>query len=188
MRWPLSVLLTTVLTGIAGAVVWAQLAEPARWTVAGRGLQMGQEAVAAQFGVSLAFAVVGVGGGLLLGFLLGVLARPVGWPLVIIAAGAGAVATLIAWQLGMMWGPPDPSTVDGVTAGDTIPDELAVTFPAAFLAWSIAAIAGLLPGVALNPSARAEARAEEQRWQQETAVSAAHGRHDPSGEVDQVLR
>lgn len=187
MRWPLSVLLTTVLTGIAGAVVWSQLAEPARWTVADGGLQMGQEAVTAQFGVSLAFAAVGLGGGLLLGFLLGVLARPVGWPLVIIAAGAGAVATLIAWQLGMMWGPPDPSSVSGVTTGDTVPDELAVTIPAAFLAWSIAAIAGLLPGVALNPSARADARAEEQRWQ-EAATSATHGRHDPRGEVDQVLR
>ncbi len=187
MRWPLSVLLTTVLTGVAGAVVWAQLAEPARWTAAGGGLQMGQEAVTAQFAVSLAFAVVGLGGGLLLGFLLGVLARPVGWPLVIIAAGAGAVATLIAWQLGMVWGPPDPSTVTGLATGDTVPDELAVTIPAAYLAWSIATIAGLLPGVALNPSARADARAEEQRWQ-DAASSAAHGRHDPSGEVDQVLR
>lgn len=187
MRWPLSVLLMTVLTGLAGAVVWALLAEPARWTVVDNGLQMGQEAVTSQFGVSLAFAVVGLGGGLLLGFLLGVLARPVGWPLVIIAAGAGAVATVIAWQLGMMWGPPDPSTVSGVTTGDTVPDELAVTVPAAFLAWSIAAIAGLLPGVALNPSARADARAEEQRWQ-EAAASAAHGRHDPLGEADQVLR
>ncbi len=115
------------------------------------------------------------------------LARPVGWPLVIIAAGAGAVATLIAWQLGMMWGPPDPSTVNGVAAGDTVPDELAVTVPAAFLAWSIAAIAGLLPGLALNPSARADARAEEQRWR-DVAGSAAHGRHDPLGEADQVLR
>ena len=187
MRWPLSVLLTTVLTGIAGAVVWAQLAEPARWTVAGGGLQMGQEAVAAEFGVSLAFAVVGVGGGLLLGFLLGVLARPVGWPLVLVAAGAGAVATLIAWQLGMVWGPPDPSTVSGVTTGDTVPDELAVTVPAAFLAWSIAAIGGLLPGVALNPSARADAKAEEQRWQ-DAVASTPHGRQDPLGEADQVMR
>ena len=48
-------------------------------------------------------------------------------------------------------------------------------------------VAGLLPGVALNPSARADARAEEQRWQ-DAASSAAHGRHDPFGEVDQVLR
>ncbi|MEG9225623.1 hypothetical protein [Aeromicrobium sp. Sec7.5] len=187
MKWPLSVLLMTVLTGLAGAVVWVQLAEPARWTVADGSLQMGQEAVTAQFAVSIAFAVVGLGGGLLLGFLLGVLARPVGWPLVVVAAGAGAVATLIAWQLGMVWGPPDPSTVSGVSTGDTIPDELTVTIPAAFLAWSIAAIAGLLPGVALNPSARADARAEEQRWQK-AASSAAHGRHDPHGEVDQVLR
>ena len=187
MRWPLSVLLTTVLTGVAGAVIWVQVAEPARWTVADGGLQMGQEAVSAEFGVSLAFAVVGLGGGLLLGFLLGVLARPVGWPLVIVAAGAGAVATLVAWQLGMIWGPPDPSTVSGVTTGETVPDELAVTVPAAFLTWSIAAIAGLLPGLALNPSARADARAEEQRWR-EAAASAPHGRHDPLGEVDQVPR
>ncbi|WP_229053608.1 hypothetical protein [Aeromicrobium sp. Leaf350] len=186
MRWPLTALVTTVLAGVAGAVAWSQIADPARWTVAEQGLQMDQVAVAAQFGVTLTFVFVAVVGGLVLGFLLGVLARPVSWPLVPIAAVAGVVATLISWQLGLLWGPPDPSSVTGLAQGDTVPDVLALTFPAAFLAWPIATIAGLLPGVALNPAARAEAKDDELRWQ--AAVSAADARHDPFGEGDQVRR
>ncbi|GAA1733058.1 hypothetical protein GCM10009710_12250 [Aeromicrobium alkaliterrae] len=179
-------LATTVLTGVAGALAWSQLADPARWTATDRGLQMDQVAVADQFGVTLTFMAVAAVGGLLIGFLMGVLARPVGWPLVLAAAAAGGAATLISWQLGMLWGPPDPSSVTGLSAGDMVPDQLAITFPAAFLVWSIASIAGLLPGVGLNPSARAEAREDERRWL--AAESATDARHDPFGEVDQVQR
>jgi len=179
MRWRLAVLGAAILGGVAAALLWSRLAEPAAWTVAERGLQMGQSAAGDEFGVPLAFAVIGLAGGLVLGFLIGIVARPVRWSLVVVAMAAAGMATLIAWQLGVALGPPDPSTVAGLTVGDTVPDRLAVTVPAAFLAWPVATVAGLLPGVALNPHARGEARESAERYEQHVerwkAAQAASG-------------
>jgi hypothetical protein len=202
MRWRLAVLGAAIVGGVAAALLWSRLAEPAAWTVAERGLQMGQSAAGDEFGVPLAFAVIGLGGGLVLGFLIGVIARPVRWSLVVVAMAAAGVATLIAWQLGIVLGPPDPSGVTGLAVGDTVPDRLAVTVPAAFLAWPVATVAGLLPGVALNPYARAEARENAERYEQYLArwqaaqagvtapavPSAGDGGDDGVGDRDQVVR
>ncbi len=140
----------TAVVAVAGAVAWSELAEPAKWTVFNGQLQMDQVAVAADFGVALAFAVVGLVGGLVLGVVVGALAPRVAWPLVPLAIALAVIATLVSWRLGIVLGPPDPSTVTGLDEGDTVPDLLAVDLPAAFLAWPIAAVAGMLPGVWVN--------------------------------------
>ncbi|MFT4299868.1 MAG: hypothetical protein QM597_09565 [Aeromicrobium sp.] len=167
-------LVLPLLAGVAGAVVWSRWADPALWTVHEGQLQMGQEAVATEIGVPLAFAAVGVVGGLLLGFLIGLLSRQVDWPLVFVGLLSAGVATLVAWRLGIVLGPPDPVTVAGLSEGDTVQARLTLNLPAAFLAWPAATLAGLMPGVGLNPRGR--------------EPSARYGGDDAFGEVDQVGR
>ncbi|MFT4187285.1 MAG: hypothetical protein QM621_01730 [Aeromicrobium sp.] len=153
-----AVVLAPVVAGVVGAFAWSRLAEPPVWTVADGQLEMGEAAMAAEFGVAVDFALVGAVGGLLLGLLLAATARRAAWPLVPMALAGGAAAALVAWQLGVVWGPGDPSEAAGLAVGDTVPDRLAVGAPAAFFAWPIATVAGLLPGVMVNPRAREQAR------------------------------
>lgn len=148
MRRLLGVLVAAVLCGVAGAWLWAQIANPGTWTVTEQGLTMGEDAAQGQFSVLASFVAVGVGGGLLFG-LVGALLTGSGrahghWGLVPVLSALSMAAALIAWRLGVEFGPPDPQAVAGLAAGDTVSDQLAVNAWTAFLAWPIGTLVGIL--------------------------------------------
>ena len=51
---------------------------------------------------------------------------------------------MIAWRVGVLLGPPDPTSVKGLTVGDHVPAELAVDGIAPFLVWPIFGLVGLI--------------------------------------------
>ncbi len=145
VRW-LLIALSAVLLGVVSGVVWAQLADPGLWEVRETGIVLTEDASRGQFSVIVVFALIGVIAALLWAAAMTVLARRGGWLLVACIAVGATVAGVLAWQVGMLLGPPPPESVTGLTLGDRVPDELRVDGIAPFLVWPIAALIGVLLG------------------------------------------
>lgn len=155
MRGPLSSIVSILLvfagSGLLGAFAWATWAEPAHWAATERGLVMTESAVTAQFQVVAVFVAVGLVIGVLGGILTQVWIRrrgpdlgwpDLGWMVVPIVAIGALIAALVAWRVGVAFGPPDPSSATNLNLGDTVPDRLAIDTPTAFFAWALAAVFG----------------------------------------------
>lgn len=149
-RWIVGVVATAVAVGLAGAVAWATWADPAQWVVIDGGLSMNQPGSRGQFGAVITFVLVGLVAGLLLGLVAVVTAPRLGWTMTLVVGLAAVVASLISWRLGILVGPPDPTGVPGLSVGDTVPARLQVDTVAAFLAWPVGAMGGVLLGFGLN--------------------------------------
>jgi hypothetical protein len=86
--------------------------------------------------------------------------RDVGWiatPFIIVST---LIASVIAWRLGVLLGPPDPSSVKGVAVGGHIPARLAVDGLPPFLAWPIFGLAGFIGGMVLSSRLDEPARSD----------------------------
>ena len=133
-----------LLVGIAAGFVWEQLATPAEWEVRSTGLVMDEAASKGQFSVDVVFVLVGLVAALLLGTVTTWTLRDMGWLVTPLVLAATIAAAVIAWQLGIHLGPPDPSAVKGAAVGDHIPAELAIDGLAPFLVWPIFGLIGLI--------------------------------------------
>ena len=133
----------SLVVGVLGAALWAWWAEPAHWQVLQGRIVMTEYDSRAVFPVMLRFGVVGVALSLLLG-LVGQLLLRVDWSDAVLIASGAVVASLVAWRLGIILGPPDPTTVSGLKEGDIIEERLAVGSVVPFLAWPIGALLGVL--------------------------------------------
>ena len=139
-----------LLLGVAAGFVWELLATPAEWEVSKRGLLMDEAASKGQFGVVVVFVAVGAVASLALGGFTAWTLRDLGWiatPLVIVGTLA---ASVLAWRLGVLLGPPDPSSVKGVSVGGHIPARLAVEGVSPFLVWPISGLTGFIGALLLN--------------------------------------
>ncbi|WP_375003154.1 hypothetical protein [Aeromicrobium sp. CTD01-1L150] len=140
-----------LLLALAAGWAWELLAEPPRWEVTEEGAVLTQQAAQTQFRVELLFIGVGV---VLCGVwaaVLGGWCRVVGWWLAPLVALSAAAAAVVAWQVGVRLGPPDPSGVTGLAVGETFPDAMQTPSLAAFLLWSVAALGGLVLGLLTTP-------------------------------------
>lgn len=147
-----------LLLGVGVGALWALWADPGRWEVTEAGAVLSQRAASAQFGVELLFGGLGAVAALVWAFVAGVALRHAGWLLVPLCLLLSALAGLVAWQVGMALGPPDPRSVTGLSLGDTFPDEIRLDSFVTFLAWPVGALTGLVLG--LMVAAEREARAE----------------------------
>lgn len=138
-----------VVAIVGGAAAWVQFSDPAEWQVFGGRLVMDEQSAGAEIGVTATFVVVGLIAGLVIGLVLQAVFKS-DWTGTVVFGITAVIAGLAAWQLGMWWGPDDPSTVSGLTEGDTVPDQLAVEGIAPFFAWPIGAMAGILVGSLFN--------------------------------------
>jgi hypothetical protein len=143
--------------GVAAGFVWELLATPAEWEVRDTGIVMDEAASKGQFSVLVVFVAVGIVASLLLGSVLAWALRDAGWVVTPLVVAATVAASVIAWRLGILLGPPDPSSVKGVSVGDHIPARLAIDGLTPFLVWPIFGLIGLivttLIGVAREPLA-----------------------------------
>jgi len=133
-----------LLLGVGGGLVWLWLASPAEWDVGENGITMGESAARGQFGVVVAFVIVGAVTSFVWATVSTLFLRDLGWlftPVVIVVSLAAAV---IAWRIGVQLGPEDPATVTGAAVGDKLPSKLAVDGLTPFLVWPIFALTGLL--------------------------------------------
>ncbi|MBK5217247.1 MAG: hypothetical protein JJE02_06645 [Propionibacteriales bacterium] len=152
--------------GALGGVVWRLLAKPALWEVTDRGIVLTEDASTARFGVIVVFVLIGVVVSLVWGWYLGGRFHAARWPIVLVAGVTAFVAGVLAWRVGVWLGPPDPSSVEGLGSGDTVPQQLEIDTLAPFLVWPIAALASLL-------------------WR---VYSAGDGSHDGGRHVDEIDR
>ncbi|MCW2829743.1 MAG: hypothetical protein JWP31_435, partial [Aeromicrobium sp.] len=131
--------------GLAAGLTWLWLAEPARWEVRSNGIVLTEAAAKGQFSVVVTFIAIGAVVSLAWALCSALVLRDTGWvttPFVIVLT---VVAAVIAWGVGVTLGPPDPASVTGTSIGDRIPSSLGVDV-AAFLAWPLAGLVGLLIG------------------------------------------
>lgn len=130
--------------GVVGGLLWWWLAEPAEWEVTEQGIILTEDAARGQFAVVVTFVAVGAVLSLIWGWAAGRSLRELGWVLVPVLAVVAGAAAVIAWQVGLLLGPPDPRDVADPSLGDRLPSQLEVDAVAAFLVWPMFALLGLL--------------------------------------------
>ena len=130
--------------GVVGGLLWWWLAEPAEWEVTEQGIILTEDAARGQFAVVVTFVAVGAVLSLVWGWAAGRSLRELGWVLVPVLAVVAGAAAVVAWQVGLLLGPPDPRDVADPSLGDRLPSQLEVDAVAAFLVWPMFALLGLL--------------------------------------------
>lgn len=137
-----------IAAGVLGAWLWTQLADPPTFRVVKANAVMGEEQAGRQFGVDLSYALIGLGLSAPLGFLAGWRWHRVGWPLVVAAAVGAGLGAVVAWRVGIAWGPADPATLwRGAQVGDRLPEQLDVHAEGLLLSWPVGALVGVLLAV-----------------------------------------
>ena len=141
-----------LVLGAAGGLLWLWLAEPAEWEVTTLGIVLTEEAAQGQFAVIVTFVSVGAVLCLGWGWAAGRALGEVGWLLVPAFALMAGGAAVIAWQIGVAFGPTHPRDVVGPSLGDRLPAPLEIDSVAPFLVWPMFALLGLLLAAWLDRS------------------------------------
>ena len=137
-----------LMLGCIAGFLWAALAEPASFMVAGGEAAMGELEAGQEFGVDVVFASIACVCGLAAGSFLGWRYHRIGWPQVLSTVAAATVAGLLAWKLGVWLGPADPaSLLPSTPAGGLLPQRLDVHAPGLLLVWPVSALVGLIASV-----------------------------------------
>jgi hypothetical protein len=148
-----AVVVTCVLFAVAGAIagwLWAELADPPAYEVLRAGAIMGEEQAGREFGVDVTYALIALAFAVPIGLLTGWRWHRVGWPQVLAAAGGAAIASVVAWQLGVQLGPSDPAdALSTAQVGDLLPEQLDVHAMGLLLAWPMGALVGVIIAVLL---------------------------------------
>jgi len=136
--------LGVLLLGVVAGLVWLWLAHPAEWEARNGGIVLTEAASRGQFSVVVVFVIVGVVASVLSGWLVARFLPGLGWLLTPVVVALTAVASVVAWRVGVELGPPSPASVPGTTVGDRLPSELAVDGVAPFLVWPIFGLVGVI--------------------------------------------
>lgn len=98
------------------------------------------------------FTLLGVGVGTLLGWLAWARLRDLGWPVVLVAAGAALAAAAVCWFVGHHLGPSEFNPrLARARPGDTVVIELTLRAKASLLVWPFVATVPVLLGSSLGP-------------------------------------
>lgn len=147
MRAVLNWVVGLLALGAASGFGWLLLAKPAEWQVTSDGIVLTEEGSQGRFGVIVTYVLIAMAVSLVWGLVAGLKLRRMGWILVPVFAIAAILAGVLAWRIGVAFGPPDPATVTGTSIGDKIPQELAIDAFTPFLIWPIFALVGLFVAV-----------------------------------------
>lgn len=133
-----------LILGVAAGFVWERIADPAKWEVTRTGLAMDEAASKGQFGVIVMFVLVGVVACLAWGVFAAFTLRDLTWVVTPFIVVLTSIAAVIAWRLGIVLGPPDPSTVKNLSVGGHVPARLAIDGIVPFLVWPIFGLIGFI--------------------------------------------
>lgn len=136
------ILLGVAASGVPAALVWVWLGEPSRWVGSDRGLVMSEPNAVGQFQVVGVYTLIGLLVGVVAGLVVRVAGGPGRWQTIVALVCAVSAAALICWQLGIVLGPPDPSSVTGVENGEQVPAQFAMDSIPSFLVWPLTAVLG----------------------------------------------
>ena len=156
----LSLLCLTV--GALVALFWANSVELATWVVTADGSatmsQSGWTSIVASDAVFAGCALL-VGPGI--GYVTWRWFESLGWPVAVLAAGAGLLAGVVCWQLGAVMGPgPFAERIAAASPGDSVPVALELHALAALALWPFAAVVSVMIASALTWEPNAEDEAE----------------------------
>jgi hypothetical protein len=141
--------LASCLCGLLAAVLWDWFADPPYLVVDGGSAFQDSVQLGRQFGVEAAFAWACLLASVPLGAAVGAVWHRVGWPQAFTLVLAGALASLIAWQLGGMLGPDEPRSLLAAAAdGDRLYQPLRLEAKGLLLTFPIGALVGFIAAVA----------------------------------------
>lgn len=149
----LAVLVWFALLGAAGALVWWQVTPLAAFTRTSDNAVMGSTELAKQFSTDGWYFVIALVGGLLSGVVLMLWRRRDPLLTVVLVALGGGLAAWMMLRLGLVLGPPKPSTATTMhlPVGSRIPVQLAPRAPGVGFVWPVAALLGALGALLLSP-------------------------------------
>lgn len=147
-----ALLALAVLAGLA----WTWLARPAEWEVREQGVVLTEAASRGQFSVIVVFVLIGVVTSLVWAGATAWALADLGWLLIPIVVVLTVLASIIAWQVGVAFGPPSPASLRDVAVGDRLPAQLEVDGLAPFLAWPIFGLVGVIGATAVRGRLRAD--------------------------------
>ncbi len=167
---------------LIGALVWWQVVSLPHYLVGPEGGAMDEEQLSKQVAIDGWYAVIAVVGGVVAGTLIALrFQRDLVLTVVLLVLG-GALAAWVMRTVGLAVGPPDPKTVlEGAKQGSTVPVQLAVTMPAVYLIWPVAALLGSVGVVWGTDSKKDDAEPDMSAWEGWTGPI---GPAEPSGPTE----
>ncbi|MDQ6687390.1 MAG: hypothetical protein M3Z50_07235 [Actinomycetota bacterium] len=149
----LVVLVWFAVLGAAGALVWWRVTPLAAFTRTSDNAVMGSTELAKQFSTDGWYFVIALVGGLLSGVVLMLWRRRHPLLTVVLVALGGGLAAWVMLRLGLVLGPPKPSTASTMRlpVGSRIPLQLAPQAPGVGFVWPVAALLGALGALLLSP-------------------------------------
>lgn len=152
-----------VVLGVSAGVAWALLADPAQWTVTETGLSMGAEGAAGEFSAVVTFVVIGAVVAGMWGASTGAARRGSRPSTLVLHLGLAVLAGILAWRVGLVVGPSEPSGIAGREVGDLVDDQLRIGGWVPFLAWPFGMALGTFSSNLFLP---------------DSAREGGHGRHE----------
>ncbi len=142
-----------LVVGIAAAVIWRLVVRLPSYDVQSDGsATVSERALTEFFAADAWYVVLGVVFGAIIGIATWRRFKGIGWASAFLAAGLGALAGVICWQLGQLFGgAPFDERLASAQPGDQVPISLALHSPSALAVWAFAAVTPILLGSALGP-------------------------------------
>lgn len=165
--------LASLVAGGLTGLVWSRVAVLPSYTVLPDGsATMSERGLTEFFSADAWFVVCGAVVGLALGIVSWRLFKQLGWPVALVAAGAGLLAGLACWQLGQLFGPGAfDERMAAARPTDQVPIALELRSYSALAVWAFAAVAPVLLASSLGRDEEAP-RAPRRRRQAPDEVPA----------------
>jgi hypothetical protein len=145
----------SVVLGLVGGFVWAQVASPPAALRTSTGLVLGETQLDQQVGVTMWFLLTGAALGILLGYAVCWKGSTYGVLVVAATVAAAALACLVSYWSGVhLFGPDPPGASTGRSEVTRVVVTLSVGTDAAYLGWPIGALVGAIAAISAWPRDR----------------------------------
>ena len=155
--------LALVCGGVLSAVLWSQLADPPMASVGAAQVFTGGDELSRQFGMDVTFAWTSALPALPVGAAAGALWHRHGWVQAVAVMLGGIAAGILAWRLGVTWGPGElADQLATASVGDRVPNALQLDSLGLLLSAPVAALVGFVLAVAFFGSGEPDAASQQQ--------------------------
>lgn len=164
MRWRVAVFLLSCMgAGVVAGIIWAVFAFRPSYEVSDNlGATLGERGLAGIFAADAVFSVLVASLGLMIGIACWILFHRNGWWVCMLSVVGAALASLLAWQVGLLVTPNDfPERLASAVGGDVVPVDLQLHAGAALLVAPFIAITPVMLLAAFWPEAKETAPAVE---------------------------
>lgn len=149
-----------VVLGVVSALVWRALVNLPTYTVTDHGTAVISDSGLTRFIAADAwFALIGLPLGVGLGYLVWTWCRTMGWPIALVAVGAGLLAARMCLTTAALIGPANfAERLASANPGERVSVDLALTTSTALLVWPLATLIPILLYASLGPESDSEAQ------------------------------